>query len=352
MTTYEEILSRMETKFEELAGYNANEASDIGIRLKVLAAEIFSAYSHLDWIKTQMFPQTATGERLDLHAIQKGITRKFATKATGTLTFGRTDVLSYDVSIPIGTICSTAEVDGIKYVTTAEAVLEAGETSVDVTAEAEIGGVIGNTLKETITVLITPPSGISSVINKAAFEGGTDDETDEELRKRICDAYSMPSNGTNCAFYRDYALSFNDVYSVNVVPRASGIGTVDIYVAGKGQVLSDEIIEEIQSGISSIKEINVDATVKSPTILKCSITATVYIKDGYRYESVIQDIYVAIKKYFDTLSIGESMDMNRVIAEVCSVQGLKKFELTSTLSGVEVEDNQFVVLNTIGYIRK
>ena len=352
MTTYEEILSRMQTKFEELAGYNADQASDIGIRLKVLSAEIFSAYSHLDWIKTQMFPQTATGERLDLHAIQKGITRKSATKATGTLTFGRSNALSYNVSIPIGTVCSTVDTDGTKYITTAEAVLKAGKTSVDVTAEAVVGGVIGNTSKETITVLITPPSGISSVINKANFAGGTDAESDEELRRRICWAYSMPSNGTNSAFYRDYVLSFNDVYSVNVVPRARGIGTVDIYVAGKGKVLSDEIIETIQKGISSMKEINVDVVVKSPTILKCSFTAIVYIKDGYRYESVIQEIYPAIKRYFNTLSIGESVDMNKVIAEVCKVQGLKKFSLTSSETETEVQDNQFAVLNTIGYIRK
>ena len=48
--TYESILSRMQGRFQELAGFPADDASDIGIRLKVLAGELFSACPNLDWL--------------------------------------------------------------------------------------------------------------------------------------------------------------------------------------------------------------------------------------------------------------------------------------------------------------
>ena len=52
--TYESILSRMQDQFQELAGFPADDASDIGIRLKVLAGELFSACTNLDWLKRQV----------------------------------------------------------------------------------------------------------------------------------------------------------------------------------------------------------------------------------------------------------------------------------------------------------
>ena len=40
--TYSEILERMQNEFEKNAGYVPDNASDIGIRMKTLAGEIFS----------------------------------------------------------------------------------------------------------------------------------------------------------------------------------------------------------------------------------------------------------------------------------------------------------------------
>ena len=49
METYEEILGRMQGTFEELAGYPADDASDIGIRLRVLAGEVSSLTAAMGW---------------------------------------------------------------------------------------------------------------------------------------------------------------------------------------------------------------------------------------------------------------------------------------------------------------
>ena len=49
MESYEEILERMKNKFTELSGSNVNDDSDIGIRMKVLAGEIFSLQNNVNW---------------------------------------------------------------------------------------------------------------------------------------------------------------------------------------------------------------------------------------------------------------------------------------------------------------
>ena len=54
--TYNEILERMNDKFEELSGYSPDRASDIGIRIKLLAGELYSLCTEIDGIKKQMFP--------------------------------------------------------------------------------------------------------------------------------------------------------------------------------------------------------------------------------------------------------------------------------------------------------
>ena len=76
METYEEILGRMQGTFEELAGYPADDASDIGIRLRVLAGEVYSLTAAMDWLEQQFFAQTAQDEQLDLRAQEHGIQRR------------------------------------------------------------------------------------------------------------------------------------------------------------------------------------------------------------------------------------------------------------------------------------
>lgn len=78
-------------------GYVPDDASDIGIRMKTLAGEIFSLESSLDFLKRQMFPTTATGEYLDKHAEMRGLKRKPAIKASGKLMFYVERPLSYSL---------------------------------------------------------------------------------------------------------------------------------------------------------------------------------------------------------------------------------------------------------------
>lgn len=339
MENYEDTLSRMQRKFTELTGFDADEASDIGIRLKVLAGEIFSLNTNIEWLKNQMFVKTASGKYLDYHAEQRGIARKLAVSSSGTLTFSVETALDYDVDIPLGTVCSLSSSDGTRYVTIEEATLKAGDLSVVVNAKSELGGKNTNTAQNTVKVMITPPVGIDSVTNATAFTGGYDAESDEELRLRLIESYKNIPNGTNIAFYKNEVLKYEGVYSASVIPLARGNGTVDIYVSGKGAKLDSNLIAAVQSDISKLREINVDVKVKSPDLVKVDVLLGLTVKAGYVFSEVKEECTEAINKFFSELHIGEQVIFAAIGQKIFEVDGVKNYSFKSNLDFDKVVDN-------------
>lgn len=92
--------------------------------------------------------------------------------------------------------------------------------------------------------------------------GGMDAEDDNAFRARLLKSYANISNGTNAAFYRELAMKHPSVYSAGVVAKDDGVGTVSVYVATRGGVPSDEVIEELQKEFDEARELNVAVTVK------------------------------------------------------------------------------------------
>ena len=108
MESFERILQRMEEEYERESGCKVEDVSEAGIRLRVLAGELYRLSASLDWLERQAFPQTATGEQLDLHGAQRGVVRREAVKAGGTVTFSRYLPLAFDLVVPQGTVCATS----------------------------------------------------------------------------------------------------------------------------------------------------------------------------------------------------------------------------------------------------
>ncbi len=303
---YAEILARMQEKYRELAGGEADDASDIGIRLKVLAGEAARLAQRLENLEKQAFPQTADGEALTLHAQQRGIERKEAVKASGSLRFGRDAPLWYDSPIPAGTVCA-APGGEIRFVTTEDAVLKTGSYEVDVPACAETGGRSGNAFAESITVLVTPPEGILTVVNPLPFTGGMDAESDEELRQRLLLSYRNIPNGTNAAFYREQALKVPEIRSVSVIPCENGLGTVGIYCAASGSAPSEEVLDALAATLDELREITVQVSVQPCELVEVDLFVTVTTGDGYTAQQVKESCEEALRSYFASLPIGQAV---------------------------------------------
>lgn len=134
MKTTEEIYQTLLAAFAQRAGFTPEADCDLAVRLYAAAAELQALGIQSEWVLDQSFPQTARGVYLDYHAQMRGIARTAATKAVGTLRFSVERAPSTALSIAAGTVCMTE--GETRFQTTAEAVLAAGELSVDAPAEA------------------------------------------------------------------------------------------------------------------------------------------------------------------------------------------------------------------------
>ena len=237
MESYENIVKRMEDAYREESGQEVEAVSDLGLRLRVLAGELYRLQAGMDWLWRQAFPQTATGEQLDRHGAQRGLARREASHAQGELTFSRYLALDFDLVIPAGTLCAAPGEEAVEYETLEEGVLSAGELTVDIPAQAVLGGSGGNAAAGYISTLVTPVTGIDYVTNEAAFPGARDPEEDEAYRARVLGAYQRCATTGNAGFYESAALAVPGITTVQVVPRASGAGTVAVFAWGRARPL-------------------------------------------------------------------------------------------------------------------
>lgn len=351
MQSYDEILQSMTDKYTELSGITPFENSDIGIRLRVVAGEIYSSAVNLMWLKRQMFVSTAQGEYLDMHAKERGLLRREATPAFGEVTFSVSEALSENVSIPKGTIVATFG-SLLRFETTKDAVLFAGELSVTVSAKSIGTGREYNVLKGKISVMITPPAGIDLVENSEAFTGGCDAESDESLRERIQNSIRFPANSTNCAYYEALAEGVNGVSSASAVALGRGSGTVDVYIAGDGSVVSDETLTSVQRLLSKEREVNVDVLVKKAQPSPVDLYLEVILQEGYGFDDVKDRCRKNISDFIAHRGVGAGVRLCQVSEIVYHTPGVKAFNFVAGLNGdFEAEKTLFPVPGTISIIR-
>lgn len=346
LKTYDEILNSMKEKYRALTDTDPDEASDIGIRLAVLAGEIFSLQTEVSWLKNQMFPDTASGEYLDLHAESRGLSRKEGSKSSGDIIFW-TNGSADDIVIPEGTVCATSGSNPVRFVTLEEAVIPAGRLFANASAQAVTIGASGNVKSNAVTVLVTSISGVSSVSN-SSFSGGSDVETDEQLRARIIDSFVNLSNGTNKAFYIKSAMEVNGVTAVGVVPRNRGAGTVDVFITNAQGNPPQSLINEVREKLEQQREINVDIEVKALTLVRKDIYLKFTCRKGYNLAAVTQECEAAIREYFSTLAAGETMYVSDMGEYVLGVEGVKNYTINSdVLKNFTVDDDSILVPNNI-----
>lgn len=349
METYEEIYSRMKNSYEESAGFSLDEASDIAIRLRVLAGEIFSLKMYIDFIQRQMFLSTAAGEYLDHHAEERGLCRKEASKAGGTVTFSAGSAAPEDILIPKGTIVSTSGEEPLRFITDDHVVLYMGNTKASVRCTAEEGGKKYNIKAGQISVLVTPPPGIVSVSNETYFKGGSDKENDTALRKRIRDAFVHISNGSNSAYYKKLAMSVSGVESASIMPRQRGNGTVDIYIGGKGEKASVELTDKVQELIREQRELNVDVLVQAAEEYTFGLNPVITLEAGYDFEAVKLQCIAALQAYGQTLGVGDPVLYADMSEYIYHIEGIKNHRFVG--GDIFVGEKMLPVLTTVNVTR-
>lgn len=345
MRTVEEIYQRLAAVFQEKTGQTAAGSSELAVRFYAVAAELYSLYVQAEWTRRQCFPQTAAGEDLDRHAWLRGIDRRQAGKATGTVRFFIDEARESDVEIPAGTVCMTAV--GTRFVTTKAGAVRSGSIQADVPVEAAEAGAAGNAAANTIVYMALPPAGISACTNPEALVNGQDTEDDESLRSRVLESYRRLANGANSAFYRQAALSFDGVAAVTVLPRQRGVGTVDLVVAAPGGRPDQDLLDALQSYFDRVREIAVDVDVKSPAERTVNVAAAVTAQTGRQFDEVKKAVETTVRGWFTGERLGMPLTRAEMTALIFGVDGVANVTVTQPEADLAAESSTLPVLGTL-----
>lgn len=341
--TIESIYSEMLAVFSEASGYTPSSSCDLAARLYAAAAQVQSLYLQAQWLLDQCFPQTAAGEYLDRHAQMRDIRRNVATRASGKLRFGVTTAISGDLSIKSGTVCMTK--DGVRFATTADAVLAGGTLSVDVPATALEPGRKGNVAANTVTIMAAMPVGVKACTNPEAFSGGEDEESDEDLRLRLLDSYRRPPNGANAAYYEQAALSFAGVAAALAVGCPRGVGTVDLYIATDGSDIT--LLTKVNRYLQERREISVNLQVKEAPIRIININVAVQPAAGYTFETAQADAEAALRAAFNGTLLGKAVTLAFLGNLLYDLESIQNYKFTSPTGDIAVAATVLPRLGTV-----
>ena len=130
--------------------------------------------------------RNATGAELDERLSEfppSTIERQSATYATGALIV-TLDAQVLDLTIPAGASFSPSSRPEIIYSVIADTVITAGETSKELSVEANLLGPAGNISAERIDTILSAPPELLTVSNQTSISNGRDEETDVSLKRR------------------------------------------------------------------------------------------------------------------------------------------------------------------------
>ena len=179
---------------------------------------------YLDWLALQLMPDTAETEWLDRHGniwlvnADGSTGRKAATYAKGQVSFqGATSTV-----IPNGTTMTGA--NGVTYQSLADATIS--DTGGSAPVVALTTGLIGNLPDGTQLGVIDAPIGLTGALAFGDIDGGTDTESDDELRERVLRRIRQPPMGGAAYDYEAWALAVPGVTRAWCGGPEMGIGTV------------------------------------------------------------------------------------------------------------------------------
>jgi len=196
--------------------------------LETIAVEMALTYQHLDFIYKSAFIDTAQGGSLDKVVALVGTKRLGTGYPVATIRFERRAGTPGRITVPAGT--AVTDDSGHRYLTNEELVLEPGESSRDVLASGETPGTpdVDAQKLDRLEVLV---AGIDAVVNPSPSFRLTQDETDDQLRRRARGAFEGAARGTVDAL-RFQLLSMAEVKDVAITEEPNGVpGEVRLDIA-------------------------------------------------------------------------------------------------------------------------
>lgn len=328
--------------------------------IEIWAWGLHKLYVFLEYLFYQIFPASSSGAYLNEHAVQVAVPRRESTKAMGRVTFN--GPAEGNVKIPAGRILKT-DPDGegmvYRFITTEDAILPDGHTSVSVPVESEEYGRKANVGPGQITNIATHVSGIDSVSNDSNWmtSEGADEENDSSLQNRYALAWSGIS-GVNSAAYKKWVLDVPAVIAVKVRDRhPRGQGTIDVIIRGAAGVPTDSLLAEVRAEVEKKRPQNDNVLVKGPTPILVKISGTLILTAGgsnslLQAEKRIRALFEDPTDYpgVTPLQIGQDLTLDRLTSEAMAGAGYhlcQRVDWDQPMEDVKVPEDGLAILESL-----
>ena len=287
--TFESLMDDMLSQVD--SDTDTREGSIIHDAVAPMALENEQVYSDLGLVLDECFADTASYYYLVKRAAERGVFVKEGTQAVIKI-----QCTPSDVTVEVG---NEFTIGDLTY-TVSESL---GNGLYAITCN-DIGE-DGNDLTDDV-IPVNDIEGLESVVATEIITAGTDDESEDSLRKRYFDSFVDVAFGGNKAEYKTKADEFENVYGCKVYPVWNGGGTVKLKILGADyKAATASVVSEIQQafdptqdgggvGIAPIDHI---VTVDTASEIPINVTATINYMTGYSWSDISETFKTKFEAY-------------------------------------------------------
>ena len=279
----------------------------------------------------------STAPILDYLGENFGLVRLAAANAIVTVQF----TTNAPATIPSGT--RVASVDGLAVFQTLSDIIVSGTTASGQCQSVTSGQNFNGYAIGTITNVLDPQAYIVSATNTDVSAGGSNLETDEQLRNRIRLAPDSYGSAGSRNAYKFWTYSANPlIIDVGVIRPVAG--TVEVFpLLEDGSVTPQLILDQVYAILNAdeVRPLTDTVIVTAPTQVTYTIDVDVTIYETADATDVQSDIEVALDAYVlqQRQTMGRDIMQDQVIA-VCMVEGVYDINLGS-FSDLIIATNEY-----------
>ena len=365
--TKEEIVVRILDSLERNANITATSPGSIARAFaESFGAEMFYLYESFKEAINQTNLSTASGRSLDLIGELYNVRRKTISdqlvfeRSTANIEFFLDRVSTADVVIPKGTLVYNdvgsytsaqysykvaSDIIILAGVTRAYGIVEPNFQSNDYVAS------VGSLTRHNF---ISPPGSLVFCSNPKEIYPILNAESDDNYRRRIISAVKINATGTAEAL-RFAALSVKGVRDIRIREASYGLGSCDIIIVPEVAGRLESIPSLVTSTIAPIRPLGIRMNVTVAEPIDYSIQATITLPYGTAdnlRRGVENQASVFVKRYLNSLTIGDSVSMQEIERRITQASDLVKNVTVTAASakGVNINRKDFKPASEREYI--
>jgi len=346
--------------YQSISGRTLGNADPEMLLINAFAYRMAKIRTQINYVGNQNLIANATGAALDELAAKFDVFRLDPSAAEVAILF-TTVAGAPTLVIAAGTQIKSQ--DGlVLFATNADLTILTGAITGTVDATCTTPGVIGNGyLSGMVSIIVDPQPFVTTASNTSTTTGGSDAETDDQLRIRIplaSSTFSVAGPYDGYVYWAKTASpSIIDVSITTPVP-----GTVNIYPLLADGVIPDSAILDLVEGVCSgrkVRPLNDTVVAVAPTAVNYSLTASITVLANFNTTAVSAQVLANLNAFVNVWTngwgaLGYDIIVDQLIGQCMNVPGVYSVDfggLTDTiLDDTEFSNCTGVTVNVVGVV--